>query len=321
MCTVANGVTQKEIARYKELITKYLNDEMGETMATKTIYARDLLPTTPRDTSLPRHFSPATPLSGDLLATPLPSHARKDFVNENMTVRKREGSEKESFTLGGYVDREDVLIESLTVREMLYYSSLLQLPGFFSQKKSFVEDAIAAMSLGDYADTLIGGHCYTKSLPRGERRRVSIARELVMRSHVLFIDEPLYHLDSVSALLLMVTLKKLASTGCTIIFTMYQSSTKVFGLFDRICLLSNGNTLFFGETLACLQHFSNARFPCPIMQSPSDHFLRAINADFDRIIAMCKNLQEDNSDFSSVNMDTAVAIRTLEATYKSSLIS
>jgi hypothetical protein len=52
---------------------------------------------------------------------------------------------------------------------------------------------------------------------------------------------------------MMVTLKKLASTGCTLIFTIYQSSTEVFGLFDRICLLSNGNTLFFGETLACLQ--------------------------------------------------------------------
>ena len=58
---------------------------------------------------------------------------------------------------------------------------------------------------------------------------------------------------SVSALLMMVTLKKLASTGCTLIFTICQSSTEVFGLFDRICLLSNGNTLFFGETLACLQ--------------------------------------------------------------------
>nr|KJB20355.1 hypothetical protein B456_003G144400 [Gossypium raimondii] len=218
----------------------------------------------------------------------------------------------------GFVDRETTLICSLTVREYLYYSALLQLPGFFCQKKSVVEEAIQAMSLGDYANKLIGGHCYMKGLARGERRRVSIARELVMRPRILFIDEPLYHLDSVSALLMMVTLKKLASTGCTLIFTIYQSSTEVFGLFDRICLLSNGNTLFFGETLACLQHFSNAGFPCPIMQSPSDHFLRAINTDFDRIIAMCKNWQDDNGDFSSVNMDTAVAIRTLEATYKSS---
>nr|XP_027085345.1 ABC transporter G family member 3 isoform X1 [Coffea arabica] len=218
----------------------------------------------------------------------------------------------------GYVERETTLIGSLTVREFLYYSALLQLPGFFCQKKSVVEDAILAMSLGDFANKLIGAHCYMKGLPRGERRRVSIARELVMRPHVLFIDEPLYHLDSVSALLMMVTLKKLASTGCTLIFTIYQSSTEVFGLFDRICLLSNGNTLFFGETLACLQHFSNAGFPCPIMQSPSDHFLRAINTDFDRIIAMCKNWQDDHGDLSSVNMDTAVAIRTLETTYKSS---
>ncbi|KAE8722795.1 ABC transporter G family member 3 [Hibiscus syriacus] len=188
----------------------------------------------------------------------------------------------------------------------------------YGEKKSVVEEAIQAMSLGDYANKLIGSHCYMKGLARGERRRVSIARELVMRPRNLFIDEPLYHLDSVSALLMMVTLKKLASTGCTLIFTIYQSSTEVFGLFDRICLLSNGNTLFFGETLACLQHFSNAGFPCPIMQSPSDHFLRAINTDFDRIIAMCKNWQDANGDFSSVNMDTAVAIRTLEATYKSS---
>ncbi|KAJ6927926.1 ABC transporter G family member 3 [Populus alba x Populus x berolinensis] len=180
----------------------------------------------------------------------------------------------------GFVERETTLIGSLTVREYLYYSALLQLPGFFCQKKSVVEDAIHAMSLSDYANKLIGGHCYFKGLPSGERRRISIARELVMRPHVLFIDEPLYHLDSVSTLLMMVTLKKLASTGCTLIFTIYQSSTEVFGLFDRICLLSNGNTLFFGETLACLQ--------------------------------------DDHGDFSSVNMDTAVAIRTLEATYKSS---
>lgn len=54
----------------------------------------------------------------------------------------------------------------------------------------------------------------------------------------------------------MVSLKKLANTGCTLIFTMYQSSTEVFGLFDRICLLSNGNVLFFGQTLGCLQVLS-----------------------------------------------------------------
>lgn len=81
------------------------------------------------------------------------------------------------------------------MREYLYYSALLQLPGFLFRKRSAVEDAILAMSLGDYANKLIGGHCYMKGLRSGERRRVTIARELVMRPHILFIDEPLYHLD------------------------------------------------------------------------------------------------------------------------------
>lgn len=97
--------------------------------------------------------------------------------------------------LQGFVERETQLIGSLTVREFLYYSALLQLPGFLLQKRSVVEDAIQAMSLSDYANKLIGGHCYMKGLRSGERRRVSIARELVMRPHILFIDEPLYHLD------------------------------------------------------------------------------------------------------------------------------
>lgn len=83
----------------------------------------------------------------------------------------------------------------MTVREYLYYSALLQLPGFLLKKRSAIEDAIHAMSLGDYANKLIGGHCYMKGLRSGERRRVTIARELVMRPHILFIDEPLYHLD------------------------------------------------------------------------------------------------------------------------------
>ena len=77
---------------------------------------------------------------------------------------------------------------------------------------------------------------------------------LLLTFFIFFLfNYPCNFFFSVSALLMMVTLKKLASSGCTLIFTIYQSSTEVFGLFDRICLLSNGNTLFFGETLACLQ--------------------------------------------------------------------
>ena len=100
------------------------------------------------------------------------------------------------FHLQGYVKKADELIEILTVREMLYYSALLQLPEITSRKKAdIVQETILAMSLEDYADMCIGGYCYSRGLARGERRRISIARELLTSPHLMFIDEPLYHLD------------------------------------------------------------------------------------------------------------------------------
>lgn len=64
-----------------------------------------------------------------------------------------------------------------------------------------------------------------------------------------------------------------------------------------IAIVENSYLALRKLTFIILQHFSNAGFPCPIMQSPSDHFLRAINTDFDRIIAMCKNLQVPTFEF------------------------
>lgn len=140
--------------------------------------------------------------------------------------------------LQGFVDRHDVLIDSLTVREMLYYSAHLQLPGLFSSKTSIVEDAIAAMSLADYADNLIGGHCFINSLPAGERRRLSIARELVMRPHVLFIDEPLYHLDRFVSL----PFHRDQSNYCCFLSSrifVYHNPKKKFASFNYFCMHEN----------------------------------------------------------------------------------
>lgn len=183
----------------------------------------------------------------------------------------------------GFVERKTTLIGSLTVREFLYYSALLQLPGFFCQKNSVVEDAILAMSLGDYANKLIGGHCYMKGLPSGERRRVSIARELVMRPQILFIDEPLYHLDRCFAQRFQFSVSRI---WCFVVWflqcwiminNVLASLTKsVFNLFN---VLSNElvdpwlikKTIWF-----CLQKHISRKVPCVVHQ----HNLEIVNFIF-----------------------------------------
>ncbi|KAL0854294.1 hypothetical protein Bca101_059446 [Brassica carinata] len=91
----------------------------------------------------------------------------------------RFGSSKcSSLFCSGFIAASDS--REALLRELLYYSALLQIPGYLFQKRNGVEDAIQVMSLSDYANNLIGGHCYMKGLRSGETRRVFIAREPVM---------------------------------------------------------------------------------------------------------------------------------------------
>lgn len=94
-----------------------------------------------------------------------------------------------------------------------------------------VESTIIEMGLQDCADTVIGNWC----LPRisgGERRRVSIAFEILMRPRLLFLDEPTSGLDSASAFFVTQTLRALSRDGRTGIASIHQPSSDVFELFD-----------------------------------------------------------------------------------------
>ncbi|KAK6923356.1 ABC transporter family G domain [Dillenia turbinata] len=214
----------------------------------------------------------------DALAGRLGSHTRQ--TGEILINGRKQTL---AFGTSAYVTQDDTLMTTLTVREAVYYSAQLQLPDSMSTaaKKKRAETTIREMGLQDAIDTRIGGWS-VKGLSGGQKRRVSICIEILTRPKLLFLDEPTSGLDSAASYHVMNRLTELArQDGRTVIASIHQPSSEVYELFNNLCLLSSGRTVYFGSASAANEFFANNGFPCPTLRNPSDHFLRTINKDFD----------------------------------------
>ncbi|KAL5538217.1 hypothetical protein UlMin_043887 [Ulmus minor] len=188
-----------------------------------------------------------------------------------------------------YVTQEDVLLGTLTVRETIAYSAHLRLPTRMSKEEvdGIVEGTIIEMGLHDCADTVVGTW-HLRGISGGEKKRLSIALEILTHPCLLFLDEPTSGLDSASAFFVIQTLRNVARDGRTVISSIHQPSSEVFALFDDLFLLSSGEAVYFGKAKKAIEFFAEAGFPCPSRRNPSDHFLRCINKDFDKVTATLK---------------------------------
>ena len=130
------------------------------------------------------------------------------------------------------------------------YSALLQLPDSMpeSEKRERAEATIKEMGLSDAIDTRIGGW-NVKGLSGGQKRRVSICIELLRRPRLLFLDEPTSGLDSAASYHVMKRIVGLAQhERISVVASIHQPSSEVFELFHNLCLLSCGQTVYFGST-------------------------------------------------------------------------
>jgi ABC-type multidrug transport system ATPase subunit len=112
----------------------------------------------------------------------------------------------------------------------------------------------------------------------GQLKRISIALELVSRPNILILDEPTSGLDSVTTWQLINTLIELTQQPepIAIVVTIHQPSTKLFGLFNTIYLLScEGQCIYNGPPHKMLTLFSEHGLECPTFTNPSDFALEA----------------------------------------------
>ena len=150
--------------------------------------------------------------------------------------------------LQSYTTQEDFLFGTLTVKETLTYSAHLRLPSTMTKDEinSVIENTIMKMGLQDCADNKVG-NWHLRGLSGGEKRRLSISLEILTQPCVLFLDEPTSGLDSASALFVIHALKNIALDGRIVVCSIHQPSSFIFDLFDDLCLLSSGETIYFGE--------------------------------------------------------------------------
>ncbi|KAF5208205.1 Abc transporter g family member [Thalictrum thalictroides] len=232
--------------------------------------------------------------SGSGKSTLLDSLAGRLSRNVIMTGNILLNGKKKRLDYGAvaYVTQEDVLLGTLTVRETITYSAHLRLPSSMTKEDimGIVQSTIMEMGLQDCADTVVG-NWHLRGLSGGEKKRLSIALEILTRPQLLFLDEPTSGLDSASAFFVIQTLRSIARDGKTVVASIHQPSSEVFTLFDDLFLLSGGQTVYFGEAKMAVQFFADAGFPCPSRRNPSDHFLRCINTDFDVVTATLKGSQ------------------------------
>jgi ABC-type multidrug transport system ATPase subunit len=141
----------------------------------------------------------------------------------------------------GYVPQDDIVHRRLTVGQALRYSARLRLPDQTPDAEidRRVAEALAAVDLGDRRDVVID------RLSGGQRKRVSIAVELVSRPHLLYLDEPTSGLDPGLDLQLMRLLRRLADDGRTVVLTTHATSN--IAICDKVVILGRGGRLcFFG---------------------------------------------------------------------------
>ncbi|KAL5121691.1 hypothetical protein ACEQ8H_000378 [Pleosporales sp. CAS-2024a] len=184
--------------------------------------------------------------------------------------------------LSCYVEQEDALVGSLTVRETLYFAAQLALPSSVSkaERKARIEGLLFAFGLLNQANILIGTPI-RKGVSGGQKRRVSVASQLVTSPKILFLDEPTSGLDSAASYEVMNFVRNIAKKYKIIVITsIHQPSTTTFELFDKLMLLSRGKIAYNGPVTHVQDYFAHLGYPMPLYTNPAEYVISLVNTDF-----------------------------------------
>ena len=154
----------------------------------------------------------------------------------------------------GYVPQEDTIHRELTVYRTLYYVARLRLSRDVSSAeiRQIIGEVLDVTGLTERANVAV------RQLSGGQRKRVSIAVELITKPSVIFLDEPTSGLDPAGEERIMKLFRRIAESGRTVILTTHAMEN--VKLFDKIVVLMGGRLVFYGKPDEALAYLKAANF-------------------------------------------------------------
>ncbi|XP_065159986.1 ATP-binding cassette subfamily G member 4-like isoform X5 [Atheta coriaria] len=229
--------------------------------------------------------------SGELTAIMGPSGAGKSSLLNILSGFHKSGTsgmirctgqevksiDKVSYTKDScYILQDDMLCPLFTVWETMVFAAKLKLGTTIPPESRhwLLSNILETLGL---AETI---HTRCNRLSGGQRKRLSIALELIDNPPIMFLDEPTTGLDSLSSFQCVSVLKDLAHDGRTIICTIHQPSASIFEMFDHVYVIADGQCLYQGTALNTIPFLASVGLDCPQYHNPADHLLEVANCEY-----------------------------------------